>query len=80
MAWGNTNDSSSSEYDSDSDDDKPSTEELVHIVQFFEEVCTKQKAQLKLLKSKLISSQKGYKILVGKFEENFNIEPTTKIE
>jgi hypothetical protein len=52
----------------------------VHIVQFFEEVCTKQKAQLKLLKSKLISSQKGYKILVGKFEENFNIEPTTKIE
>jgi hypothetical protein len=50
IARGNTNDSSSSEYDSDSDCKKPSTKELVHVIQFFEEVCIKQKDQLKFVK------------------------------
>jgi hypothetical protein len=49
----------SSSDDSDSDDeDKPtSVDELAHTVKFFKGVCTKQKAQLKVLKSKLVSSQ-----------------------
>jgi hypothetical protein len=54
----------------------------VHVVKFFEDVCTKQKAQLKTLKNKLISSQNDYKCLLEKFETfaNFNCELTTKIE
>jgi hypothetical protein len=54
----------------------------VHVVKFFEDVCTKQKAQLKTLKNKLISSQNDYKCLLEKFETfaNLNCEPTTKIE
>jgi hypothetical protein len=45
--------------DSSSDDDgerKPSVDELAEAVKFFQDVCTKQKAQLKILKNKLISS------------------------
>jgi chromosome segregation ATPase len=47
-----------------------------------EDVCTKQKAQLKTLKNKLISSQNNYKCLLEKFETfaNLNCELTTKIE
>jgi hypothetical protein len=43
---GNTNDPSSSVCDGGSDDENnnPSTQELAHVVNFFEEVCTKQKA------------------------------------
>jgi hypothetical protein len=43
-------------YSSDDSDDecdeegKPSLDELVHAVKFFEDVCTKQKAKLKTLK------------------------------
>jgi hypothetical protein len=37
------------------DEGKPSIDELAHVV-FFKDVCTKQKAQLKVLKSKLFSS------------------------
>jgi hypothetical protein len=51
IARGNTCISSSSDSDSD-DEDKPSIDELVHAVKFFEDICTKQKAQLKVLKSK----------------------------
>jgi hypothetical protein len=48
MARGKTSIPSSSD---DSDDDrKPSIDELVHAVNFFEDVCTKQKAQLKTRK------------------------------
>jgi chromosome segregation ATPase len=45
-------------------------------------VCTKQKAQLKTLKNKLISSQNNYKGLLEKSEtfENLNCELSTKIE
>jgi FtsZ-binding cell division protein ZapB len=49
---------------------------------FFQDVCTKQKAQLKTLKNKLISSQNDYKGLLEKFETfaNLNCELSTKIE
>jgi hypothetical protein len=47
MARGNTNDPSSSKYDSDNnsiDDDKPFVDELAHVVKFFYDVSAKQKA------------------------------------
>ena len=54
--------------DSSSDDDegegKPSLDELAEAIKFFEDVCTKQKAQLKTLKNKLISSQNDHKCLL----------------
>ena len=57
--------SSSDDNDSECDDEgKPSIDELAHVVMFFEVVCTKQKAQLKTLKNKLISSQNDYKCLL----------------
>jgi hypothetical protein len=62
MARGKTSIPSSSD---DSDDEgKPSLYELAHAVKFFEDVCTKQKAQLKTLKNKLISSQNDHKCLL----------------
>jgi hypothetical protein len=61
---------------------EPSLDELAHAIKFFEDVCTKQKAQLKTLKNKLISSQNDYKCLLEKFETfaNLSCELTTKIE
>jgi hypothetical protein len=59
MARGKMSIPSSSD-DRSSDDEgegKPSVDELVEAVNFFQDVCTKQKAQLKTLKNKLISSQ-----------------------
>jgi FtsZ-binding cell division protein ZapB len=75
----------SSSDESSSDDEregKPSIDELAEAVKFFEDVCTKQKAQLKTLKSKLIISQNDYKCLLEKFETfaNLNCELSTKIE
>jgi hypothetical protein len=75
----------SSSDDSSSDDKgerKPSLHELAEAVKFFEDVCTKQKAQLKTLKNKLICSQNDYKCLLEKFETfvNLNCELSTKIE
>jgi hypothetical protein len=75
----------SSSDDSSSDDEgegKPSVDELAEAVKFFLDVCTKQKAQLKTLKNKLISSQNDYKGLQEKFETfaNLNCELSTKIE
>jgi hypothetical protein len=75
----------SSSDDSSSDDDgegKPSVDELAEAVKFFQDVCTQQKAQLKTLKNKLISSQNDYKGLLEKFETfaNLNCELSTKIE
>jgi hypothetical protein len=58
MTRGNTNVSCSSEYDSDDsvdENDKPSLDELGHAIKFFKDICTNPKAQLKLLKSKLLS-------------------------
>jgi hypothetical protein len=54
----------------------------VEAVKFFEDVCTKQKAQLKTLKNKLISSQDDYKCLLEKFETfaNLNCELSSKSE
>jgi hypothetical protein len=54
----------------------------VHVIQFCEDVCTKQKAKLKTLKSKLLSSQNNYKCLLENFENfaNLKCELTTKIE
>jgi hypothetical protein len=52
--------SSSDDSDSDSDDDKPFVDELVHVIKFFEDVCTKQKVQHKVLKHKLLGSQNYY--------------------
>jgi hypothetical protein len=71
--------------ESSSDDEgegKPSVDELAEAVKFFHDVCTKQKAQLKTLKKKLISSQNDYKCLLEKFEvfANLNCELSTKIE
>jgi hypothetical protein len=57
----------SSSDESSSDDEgegKPSVDELAEAVKFFQDVCTKQKAQLKTLKNKLISSQNDYKGLL----------------
>jgi hypothetical protein len=75
----------SSSNDSSSDDEgegKPSVDELADAVKFFQDVYTKQKAQLKTLKNKLISSQNDYKCLLEKFETfaNLNCELSTKIE
>jgi hypothetical protein len=85
MARGKTSIPSSSD-DSSSDDDegeeKPSLDELVEAVKFFEDVCTIQKAQLKTLKYKLLSSQNDYKCFLEKFAtfSNLNCELATKIE
>jgi FtsZ-binding cell division protein ZapB len=84
MARGKISIPSSSD-DSSSDDEcegKPSVDELVEAVKFFQNVCTKQKAQLKTLKNKFISSQNDYKGLLEKFETfaNLNCELSTKIE
>jgi hypothetical protein len=75
----------SSSDESSSDDEgegKPSVDELAEAVKIFQDVCTKQKAQLKTLKNKLISSQNDYKGLLEKFEAfaNLNYEISTKIE
>jgi hypothetical protein len=77
MARGKTSIPSSSD-----DEGKPSFDELAHVVKLFEDICTKQKAQLKSLKNKLISSQNDYKCLLEKFETfaNLNCELTTKLE
>jgi hypothetical protein len=85
MARGKMSIPSSSNDDSSDDDEgegKPSLDELVEAVKFFEDVCTKQKAQLKILKNKLISSQDNYKCFLEKFETfaNLNCEIKTKIE
>jgi FtsZ-binding cell division protein ZapB len=71
--------------DSSSDDEsegKPSLDELAEAVKFFEDICTKQKAQPKTLKNKLISSQEDYKCLLENFETfaNLNCELSTIIE
>jgi hypothetical protein len=66
MVRGKTSIPSSSD-DSDHECDgegNPSIDELVHAIKFFEDVCTKQKAQLKTLKNKLISYQNDYKCLL----------------
>jgi hypothetical protein len=84
MAKGKMSITSSSD-DSSSDaegEGKPSIDELAEDVKFFQDVCTKQKAQLKTLKNKLISPQNDYKGLLEKFETfaNLNCELSTKIE
>jgi uncharacterized protein YerC len=64
-------------FSSDDSDDgcdgegKPSLDELAHAVQFFEDICTKQKAQLKTLKSNFLA----LKMII-----NLNCELTTQIE
>ena len=66
----------SSSDNNSSDDDgegKPSVDELAEAVEFFQDVCTKQKAQLKTLKNKLISSQNDYKSLTEKIETFANL-------
>jgi hypothetical protein len=75
--------SSSDESSSDDEGDgNPSVDELAEAVKFFQDVCPKQKAQLKTLKNKLISSQNDYKGLLENFETfaNLNSEMSTKIE
>jgi translation initiation factor 2 beta subunit (eIF-2beta)/eIF-5 len=57
--------SSSDDSDDECDDEgKPSIDELAHDVKFLQDVCTKQKAQLKTLKNKLIGSQNDHKLKV----------------
>jgi FtsZ-binding cell division protein ZapB len=84
MARGKMSIPSSSD-ESSSDDEgegKPAVDELAEAVNFFQDVCTRKKAQLKTLKSKLISSQNDYKCLLEKLETfaNLNCELSTKIE
>jgi FtsZ-binding cell division protein ZapB len=84
MARGKISIPSSSD-ESSSDDEgegKPSVDELAEAVKFFQDVCTKKKAQLKTLKNKLISSQNDYKCLLENFETFaiLNCELSTKIE
>jgi predicted nucleic acid-binding Zn-ribbon protein len=84
MARGKSSIPSSSDesYDECDGEGKSSLDELVHAVKFFEDVCTKQKAQLKTLKNKLLSSQNNYICLLEKIQTftNLNCELTTKIE
>jgi hypothetical protein len=64
LARGNKSIPSSSD-ESSSDDEgegKPSVDELAEAVEFFQDVCTKQKAQLKTFKNKLVCSQNDYKV------------------
>jgi hypothetical protein len=79
MSTPSSSDESSSDHEGEG---KPSIDELAEAVNFFQDVCTKQKAQLKILKNKLISSQNNYKGLLEKFEAfaNLNCELSTKIE
>jgi hypothetical protein len=66
----------SSNDDNSSDDEgegKPYIDELEEAVIVFQDVRTKQKAQLKTLKNKLISSQNDYKCLLEKFETFANL-------
>jgi hypothetical protein len=66
MARGKMSIPSSSD-ESSSDDEgegKPSVDELANAVKFFQDVCTKQKAQLKTFKSKFIGPQNDYKCLL----------------
>jgi FtsZ-binding cell division protein ZapB len=84
MARGNKSIPSSSD-ESSSDDEgevKPSIDELAEAIEFFQDVCTKQKSQLKTLKNKLISSQNDYRGSLEKYETfaNLNSELSTKIE
>jgi FtsZ-binding cell division protein ZapB len=75
--------SSSDDSSSDAEGEgKPSIDDLAEAVKFFQDVCTKQKAQLKTLKNKLISPQNDYKGLLEKIETfaNLNCELSTKIE
>jgi FtsZ-binding cell division protein ZapB len=84
MARGKMSIPSSSDESSGDDEGErnPSIDELAEAVKFFQDVCPKQKAQLKTLKNKLISSQNDYKGLPEKFETfaNLNCELSTKIE
>jgi hypothetical protein len=75
MARGKMSIPSSSDESSsvDEGEGKPSVDELAEAVKFFQDVCTKQKAQLKTLKNKLISSQHDYKGLLEKFETFANL-------
>jgi hypothetical protein len=57
----------------DEGEGKPSVDELAEAVKFFQDVYTKQKAQLKTLKNKLISSQNDHKVLLEKFETFANL-------
>jgi FtsZ-binding cell division protein ZapB len=79
MSIPSSSDDSSSDYEGEG---KPSLDELVEAVKFFQNICTKQKAQHKTFKNKLISSQNDYKCLLEKFETfaNLNCELSTKIE
>jgi chromosome segregation ATPase len=84
MARGKMSIPSSSD-ESSSDDEgegKPSVDDLAEAVKCFQDVYTKQKAQLKTLKNKFISSQNDYKGFLEKFEAfaNLNCELSTKIE
>jgi hypothetical protein len=85
MARGKMSIPSSSDDSSSNNDEgegKPSLDELAEAVKFFQDVCTKEKAQLKTLNNKLISFQNDYKCLLEKFETfaNLNCEMSTKIE
>jgi hypothetical protein len=82
MARGKMSIPSSSDESSSDDEGRPSVDELAKAINFFQDVCTKQKAQLKTLKNKLISSQNDYKCLLEKFKTfaNLNCELSTKIE
>jgi FtsZ-binding cell division protein ZapB len=79
MSVPSSNDESSSD---DEGEGKPSVDELAEVVNFFQDVCTKKKAQLKTLKNKLISSQNDYIGFLEKIEAfaNLNCELSTKIE
>ena len=60
----------------------PSYDEIVQQNLKYAKVCTSQQKKLKILKEKLDSSQKAYKILLEQYENfaNFNVELSTKIE
>jgi hypothetical protein len=52
MARGNESSPSSSETDRDDDKEEPSIDELKKLIQFFNEICIKQRKQISELKNK----------------------------
>jgi hypothetical protein len=76
MARGKISIQSSSDDNSSDDGEgegKPCLDELAEAIKFIEDVCTKQKAQLKTSKNKLISFENDYKCLLKKFETFANL-------
>ena len=66
----------------ESDDEMPSSDEIMQQNLNYAKVCTSQQKKLEKLKEKLDSSQESYKTLLEQYEnfDNLNVELSSKIE